>query len=79
MQVCVYVKRNATIVDTSSCEPHYWLVTEPPDRPFETRQYTFKTLEDVERYWFDLMCICLNTPLGTWIHNHKGIYINVLW
>ncbi|XP_037545732.1 general transcription factor 3C polypeptide 1 [Nematolebias whitei] len=63
-QVCVYLKRNATIVDTSSCEPHYCLVTEPPDKPFETRPYTFKTLEDVERYWFDLMCVCLNTPLG---------------
>uniref|UniRef100_A0A8C4I934 General transcription factor 3C polypeptide 1 n=1 Tax=Dicentrarchus labrax TaxID=13489 RepID=A0A8C4I934_DICLA len=64
-QVFLYLKRNATIVDTTSSEPHYWLVTESPDKPFEKRQYTFNTAEDVENYWFDLMCVCLNTPLGT--------------
>ncbi|KAM6939477.1 general transcription factor 3C polypeptide 1 [Xenentodon cancila] len=63
-QVFIYVKRNATIVDTTNTEPHYWLVTEPPDKPFERRQYTLNTAEDVEGYWFDLMCVCLNTPLG---------------
>uniref|UniRef100_A0A665SYB4 Uncharacterized protein n=1 Tax=Echeneis naucrates TaxID=173247 RepID=A0A665SYB4_ECHNA len=62
--VFVYLKRNATIVDTTSAEPHYWLVTESPDKPFERRQYTFNTYQDVENYWFDLMCVCLNTPLG---------------
>ncbi|XP_040892530.1 general transcription factor 3C polypeptide 1 [Toxotes jaculatrix] len=63
-QVFVYLKRNATIVDTTNAEPHYWLVTESPDKPFERRHYTFNTAEDVENYWFDLMCVCLNTPLG---------------
>ncbi|XP_031719024.1 general transcription factor 3C polypeptide 1 [Anarrhichthys ocellatus] len=63
-QVFVYLRRNATIVDTTSAEPHYWLVTESTDKPFERRQYTFNTVEDVENYWFDLMCVCLNTPLG---------------
>ncbi|XP_073327021.1 general transcription factor 3C polypeptide 1 isoform X3 [Pagrus major] len=63
-QVFLYLKRNATIVDTTQAEPHYWLVTESPDKPFEKRQYTFNTAEDVENYWFDLMCVCLNTPLG---------------
>ncbi|XP_070828041.1 general transcription factor 3C polypeptide 1 [Chaetodon trifascialis] len=63
-QAFVYLKRNATIVDTTSSEPHYWLVAESPDKPFERRQYTFNTAEDVENYWFDLMCVCLNTPLG---------------
>lgn len=51
-------------MDTTCSEPHYWLVTESPDKPFERRQYTFETAEDVENYWFDLMCVCLNTPLG---------------
>ncbi|XP_074545488.1 general transcription factor 3C polypeptide 1 [Halichoeres trimaculatus] len=60
----LYVKRNATIVDTTSSEPHYWLVSECPDKPFEKRRYTFNSAEDVENYWFDLMCVCLNTPLG---------------
>uniref|UniRef100_A0A7N6FIA8 General transcription factor IIIC subunit 1 n=1 Tax=Anabas testudineus TaxID=64144 RepID=A0A7N6FIA8_ANATE len=63
-QVFLYLKRKATIVDTTNAEPHYWLVTESPDKPFERRQYTFNTTEDVEKYWFDLMCVCLNTPLG---------------
>ncbi|XP_027139206.1 general transcription factor 3C polypeptide 1 isoform X2 [Larimichthys crocea] len=63
-QVFLYLKRNATIVDTTNAEPHYWLVTESPDKPFEKRRYTFNTAEDVENYWFDLMCVCLNTPLG---------------
>ncbi|XP_040001751.1 general transcription factor 3C polypeptide 1 [Xiphias gladius] len=63
-QVFVYLRRNATIVDTTNAEPHYWLVTESPEKPFDRRQYTFNTAEDVENYWFDLMCVCLNTPLG---------------
>uniref|UniRef100_A0A671TTZ8 Ral transcription factor IIIC subunit 1 n=1 Tax=Sparus aurata TaxID=8175 RepID=A0A671TTZ8_SPAAU len=69
-QVFLYLKRNSTIVDTTQAEPHYWLVTESPDKPFEKRQYTFNTAEDVENYWFDLMCVCLNTPLGTCGHTH---------
>ncbi|XP_072240808.1 general transcription factor 3C polypeptide 1 isoform X2 [Leuresthes tenuis] len=71
-QVFVYLKRNATIVDTTNTEPHYWLVTESPDKPFERRQYTFSTAEDVESYWFDLMCVCLNTPLGV-IRNKRNV------
>ncbi|XP_044044024.1 general transcription factor 3C polypeptide 1 [Siniperca chuatsi] len=63
-QVFLYLKRNTTIVDTTNAEPHYWLITESPDKPFERRQYTFNTAEDVENYWFDLMCVCLNTALG---------------
>uniref|UniRef100_A0A8C6MKJ1 Ral transcription factor IIIC subunit 1 n=1 Tax=Nothobranchius furzeri TaxID=105023 RepID=A0A8C6MKJ1_NOTFU len=63
-QMFVYLKRNATIVDTTSTEPHYWQVSEPPDKPFERRSYTLNTADDVESYWFDLMCVCLNTPLG---------------
>uniref|UniRef100_A0A8C2W8W9 B-block binding subunit of TFIIIC domain-containing protein n=1 Tax=Cyclopterus lumpus TaxID=8103 RepID=A0A8C2W8W9_CYCLU len=68
-QVFVYLMRNASIVDTTSAEPHYWLVTESPDNPFERRRYTFDTTEDVENYWFDLMCVCLNTALGTCTHS----------
>uniref|UniRef100_H3CS41 Uncharacterized protein n=1 Tax=Tetraodon nigroviridis TaxID=99883 RepID=H3CS41_TETNG len=68
-QAIVYLKRNASIVNTVSSEPHYWLVTESPERPFERHQYTFNSAEDVESYWFDLMCICLNTPLGK---EHRG-------
>ncbi|XP_030636150.1 general transcription factor 3C polypeptide 1 [Chanos chanos] len=61
-QVFVYVKRHATIADTTTCEPHYNLAVET--RPFDRRRYTFCSAQDVENYWFDLMCVCLNSPLG---------------
>ncbi|KAK3530680.1 hypothetical protein QTP86_031897, partial [Hemibagrus guttatus] len=57
-----YLKKHATIVDTTVCEPHYNRAIET--RPFERRRYTFNTQQDVENYWFDLLCVCLNTPLG---------------
>ncbi|XP_060755326.1 general transcription factor 3C polypeptide 1 [Neoarius graeffei] len=57
-----FLKRHANILDTTVCEPHYNLAIET--RPFEKRHYTFNTLQDVDNYWFDLMCVCLNTPLG---------------
>ncbi|XP_046898267.1 general transcription factor 3C polypeptide 1-like [Hypomesus transpacificus] len=63
-QVFLYLKRNAVIVDTSSCEPHYSLASPVPGRPFERRNYCFLTADDVDNYWFDLLCVCLNTPLG---------------
>ncbi|XP_061684650.1 general transcription factor 3C polypeptide 1 [Syngnathoides biaculeatus] len=63
-QLFCYLKRHATIVDTINTEPHYWLVAEPADKPFDRRRYTFKSTDDVDTYWFDLMCVCLNTPLG---------------
>uniref|UniRef100_A0A673ZX95 General transcription factor 3C polypeptide 1-like n=1 Tax=Salmo trutta TaxID=8032 RepID=A0A673ZX95_SALTR len=62
VHVYLYVKRNCMIVDTTMCEPHYNLVLET--RVFERRRYTLNTLTDVDNYWFDLMCVCLNTPLG---------------
>ncbi|XP_057700022.1 general transcription factor 3C polypeptide 1-like isoform X2 [Corythoichthys intestinalis] len=63
-QLFCYLKRCATIVDTTNAEPHYWLVSEPTDSPFDRRRYTFNSTDDVDTYWFDLMCVCLNTPLG---------------
>ncbi|KAJ8246125.1 hypothetical protein GJAV_G00263900 [Gymnothorax javanicus] len=61
-QIFVYLKKKATIVDTTTCEPHYNVVMS--SRPFEHRSYTFDTQQDMENYWFDLQCVCLNTPLG---------------
>ncbi|CAN9510592.1 unnamed protein product [Ophioblennius macclurei] len=63
-QVFAFLKRNTTIVDTTNAEPHYWLIAESPDKPFERRHYALNTYNDVQSYWFDLMCVCLNTPLG---------------
>ncbi|NWS75896.1 TF3C1 factor, partial [Crotophaga sulcirostris] len=61
-QVFVYMKRNAVIVDTTICDPHYNLARS--SRPFERRLYVLNTMVDVENFWFDLQCVCLNTPLG---------------
>uniref|UniRef100_A0A663F384 Ral transcription factor IIIC subunit 1 n=1 Tax=Aquila chrysaetos chrysaetos TaxID=223781 RepID=A0A663F384_AQUCH len=61
-QVFVYMKRNAVIVDTTICDPHYNLAQS--SRPFERRFYVLNTMQDVENFWFDLQCVCLNTPLG---------------
>ncbi|KAG2455444.1 TF3C1 factor, partial [Polypterus senegalus] len=61
-KIFVYMKRKVTIVDTSTCDPHYNLARS--SRPFEKRFYNFTTLHDVENFWFDLQCVCLNTPLG---------------
>ncbi|KAM6423805.1 general transcription factor 3C polypeptide 1 isoform 2-T2 [Liasis olivaceus] len=61
-QVFVYLKKKAVIVDTTTCEPHYNLAQS--SRPFDRRHYTLSTLQDVENFWFDLQCVCLNTPLG---------------
>lgn len=56
------MKRNAVIVDTTICDLHYNLAQS--SRPFERRWYVLNTLQDLENFWFDLQCVCLNTPLG---------------
>ncbi|OXB54906.1 hypothetical protein ASZ78_011268 [Callipepla squamata] len=65
-QVFVYMKRNTVIVDTTICDPHYNLAQS--SRPFERRTYVLNTMQDVENFWFDLQCVCLNTPLGNKIN-----------
>lgn len=62
LQIFVYVKKNATIVDTTACDPHYNLAH--ASLPFEKRSYLLETFQDVENFWFDLQFVCLNTPLG---------------
>uniref|UniRef100_A0A9L0IWV0 Ral transcription factor IIIC subunit 1 n=1 Tax=Equus asinus TaxID=9793 RepID=A0A9L0IWV0_EQUAS len=61
-QVFIFLKKNAVIVDTTICDPHYNLAHS--SRPFEKRLYVLNSMQDVENYWFDLQCVCLNTPLG---------------
>ncbi|XP_021567113.1 general transcription factor 3C polypeptide 1 [Carlito syrichta] len=61
-QVFIFLKKNAVIVDTTICDPHYNLAHS--SRPFERRLYVLNSMQDVENYWFDLQCVCLNTPLG---------------
>ncbi|XP_051560417.1 general transcription factor 3C polypeptide 1-like isoform X3 [Myxocyprinus asiaticus] len=62
-QVFVFLKTKATILDTTVCDPHYNMAIENI-RPFERRHYVFNSSQNVDNYWFDLLCVCLNTPLG---------------
>ncbi|XP_032825998.2 general transcription factor 3C polypeptide 1 isoform X2 [Petromyzon marinus] len=61
-QVFVYLKRRATVVDTTTCEPHYKLAQS--SEPFARRTYSLRAIEDVDEYWLHMQCVCLNTPLG---------------
>ncbi|CAM9648948.1 unnamed protein product [Lampetra fluviatilis] len=61
-QVFVYLKRCATVVDTTTCEPHYKLAQS--SEPFERRTYSLRAIENVDEYWLHMQCVCLNTPLG---------------
>ncbi|KAM6166644.1 general transcription factor 3C polypeptide 1 isoform 2-T2 [Erethizon dorsatum] len=61
-QVFIFLKKKAVIIDTTVCDPHYNLAHS--SRPFERRLYVLNSMQDVESYWFDLQCVCLNTPLG---------------
>jgi len=66
-QVFVFLKSKAMIVDTTVCDPHYNMAIESL-RPFERRHYVLSSAQDVENFWFDLLCVSLNTPLGTNTH-----------
>nr|XP_019610233.1 PREDICTED: general transcription factor 3C polypeptide 1 isoform X2 [Rhinolophus sinicus] len=61
-QVFIFLKKHAVIVDTTICDPHYNLAQS--SRPFERRLCVLNSMQDVENFWFDLQCVCLNTPLG---------------
>ncbi|XP_068100737.1 general transcription factor 3C polypeptide 1 [Hyperolius riggenbachi] len=68
-QTLVYIRKNASIVDTTACDPHYNIAQ--ASHPFEKRSYHLETLQDVENFWFDLQFVCLNTPLGV-VRNPHG-------
>ncbi|XP_040212931.1 general transcription factor 3C polypeptide 1 isoform X1 [Rana temporaria] len=72
-QIFVHVKKRATIIDTTACDPHYNLAH--ASLPFEKRSYHLETFQDVENLWFDLQFVCLNTPLGV-VRNPRGKKIN---
>ncbi|CAN2391196.1 RNA polymerase III type 2 promoter sequence-specific DNA binding [Pristimantis euphronides] len=61
-QIFLYVKRNSTIIDTTTCDPHYNIAQAA--HPFDKRSYSFESFQDVDNFWFDLQFVCLNTPLG---------------
>ncbi|XP_078676635.1 general transcription factor 3C polypeptide 1-like [Branchiostoma floridae x Branchiostoma belcheri] len=61
-QLFIYLNKNASIVDTTTSSPGYFIVRS--DKEFVLRRYKFTSEREVESYWCALECICLNTPLG---------------
>ena len=67
-QTMCYVSEGAIVVDTTSSVPGFRRITPPNDDPFPSRMYLFSDFEKVKSYWYDLKCVCLNTPLGkSWL------------
>eukprot|EP00058_Branchiostoma_floridae_P014259 XP_002599747.1 hypothetical protein BRAFLDRAFT_119305 [Branchiostoma floridae] len=62
-QIFIYLNKNASIVDTTTSSPGYFIVKSDTD--FVTRRFKFESERDVESYWCALEYICLNTPLGS--------------
>ncbi|XP_038054326.1 general transcription factor 3C polypeptide 1-like isoform X2 [Patiria miniata] len=65
----MYICRNVRIVDTTSSQPGFYYIS---DKSYPILKYNLRTLDDVEKYWFDLKVICLDTPLGFVKKNVKG-------
>ncbi|KAL1132316.1 hypothetical protein AAG570_010272 [Ranatra chinensis] len=61
-QVFIYLNRNACLLDTTSSEFGYNHISQ--HLKYEQLNYTFKTLDDVDQYWYDLWNIAMNTNLG---------------
>ncbi|XP_066284978.1 general transcription factor 3C polypeptide 1-like [Branchiostoma lanceolatum] len=62
-QIFIYLNKNATIVDTTTSSPGYFIVKD--DKDFIIRRFQFTSEKDVEAYWCAMEYICLNTPLGS--------------
>ena len=59
-----HVSEGATLVDTTTSVPGPRRVSHPTGAQFPTRSYVFSDFEKVKSYWWDIKCVCLNTPLG---------------
>ena len=62
-QITVHLTRTVTILDTSTAEPRSSFWTNEARDLFEPVTFTFGSLADVERYWFQLQSTCLMTPI----------------
>ncbi|XP_026830371.1 general transcription factor 3C polypeptide 1 [Ooceraea biroi] len=60
-QVFIYVNRRAELMDTVSSAPSYHKIE---DKPYPVTKYFFDRTQDVEKYWYDMWTVCVNTPLG---------------
>lgn len=64
-EIMLFVRKEAKITDTRLTEKTYCQTILPEGLDtFPVNVYSFKCLDDVEKYWTDLQFVCLNTPLG---------------
>lgn len=61
-QVFVYLNKNASILDTTSSDLGYNMIS---DKEYPKLRFTFDSMEDLHQYWFELWRICMNTKLGS--------------
>ncbi|XP_022107268.1 general transcription factor 3C polypeptide 1-like [Acanthaster planci] len=59
--ISIYICRNVTLVDTTSSERGSYFVS---DKSYPSQTHYLGTLDDVEKFWFDMKMICIDTPLG---------------
>ncbi|KAL0120525.1 hypothetical protein PUN28_008329 [Cardiocondyla obscurior] len=60
-QVFIYVNRRTELMDTTSSAPGYHKIE---DKTYPVTKYFFDHTQDVEKYWYDMWNICVNTLLG---------------
>jgi general transcription factor 3C polypeptide 1 len=61
-QVFVFLNRKATLLDTTTSKPGYHQVSE--DIVYTEHKYEFHTLDDVDKYWYEMWNFCIHTQLG---------------
>ena len=63
LQISVRLCEHATILDTSVARPRRSFFLEEARSRFKTIPYSLSSLAEVERYWYQLQCISLGTPI----------------
>lgn len=61
-QMLVFVCKKASILDTTTSKPDTTKISD--QQRYMRRFYELNSLKELQNYWFDLQCICLDTPLG---------------
>ncbi|XP_076636938.1 general transcription factor 3C polypeptide 1 [Colletes latitarsis] len=60
-QVFIYLNRRTELMDTTSSAPSYHIIE---DKSYPVTKYNFNGIQVVEKYWYDMWNICMNTSLG---------------
>ncbi|KAK0177379.1 hypothetical protein PV328_001440 [Microctonus aethiopoides] len=60
-QVFIYLNRNSELMDTTSSTAGYHQIQE---KKYPVTKYYFDKMQTVEKYWYEMWHICINTRLG---------------